>query len=79
MPPATCSLHALTPELGGARCDFVYDNIIEMAKANGAKAGLAAVVVLAICVRKDMIWGSLLGIAGTQAYGYWQRQQLQRE
>ena len=53
--------------------DFIYDNIIVATKANGAKAGLAAVAVLAVCVQKDMLWGSLLGIAGAQAHGWWQR------
>lgn len=56
-------------------CDFLYDNLVEATKANGAKAGLAAAAVLVVCVRKDMLWGSLLGIGGAQAHGWWERRQ----
>jgi SulP family sulfate permease len=56
-------------------CDFLYDNLVEATKANGIKAGLAAATVLAVCVQKDMLWGSLLGIGGAQAYAWWDRRQ----
>ena len=55
------------------RCDFLYDNLVEAARANGASATLAAAAVLAICIWKDMLTGSLLGIAGAQVCGWWQR------
>ena len=58
-------------------CDFMYDNLVENTRANGARAGLAAAAVLAVCVHKDMLWGSLLGIAGTQAYRWWEGRQQQ--
>ncbi|EOD18866.1 hypothetical protein EMIHUDRAFT_209492 [Emiliania huxleyi CCMP1516] len=59
-------------------CDFLYDNLVEATRANGARAGLAAATVLAVCVWKDMLHGSLLGIAGAQACGWWQRRQQRR-
>ena len=55
--------------------DFIYDNLIEATKVNGAKAGLAAATVLAICIQKDMLWGSLIGITGAQVARWWQRRQ----
>ena len=60
-------------------CDFMYANLVEATLANGARAGLAAAAVLVVCVQKDMLTGSLLGIAGAQAYGWWQRRQLKME
>jgi len=59
-------------------CDFLYDNLVEATRANGARAGLATATVLAVCVWKDMLHGSLLGIAGAQACGWWQRRQQRR-
>jgi len=52
--------------------DFLYDNLIAATKERGVKAGLAAFAVLFVCVKKDMLWGSLLGIAVAQALGRWQ-------
>ena len=60
-------------------CDFLYDNLVVATKANGAKAGLAAAAVLTVCVRKDMLSGLLLGIAGSQASMWWERRQQKTE
>ena len=56
--------------------DFMYDNLIANWQENGAKIGLAAFAVLFVCVKKDMLWGLLLGIAAAQGVGWWQRRQL---
>ena len=53
-----------------------YDNLIANWQENGAKIGLAAFAVLFVCVKKDMLWGLLLGIAAAQGVGWWQRRQL---
>ena len=53
--------------------DFMYDNLVEATKARGAKAGLAAAAVFAVCVQQDMLLGSVLGIAGVQLHGWWKR------
>ena len=53
--------------------DFLYDNLVEATRENGLPAGLAAAAVLALCVKKDMLWGSTVGIAGAQAVAWWQR------
>lgn len=54
-------------------CDFLYDNLIAATRDNGWRAGLAGASVLAICVRYDMLVGSLTGIIGFQLAGLWQR------
>lgn len=58
--------------------DFLYDNLIEATRTNGMRAGLAAMAVLAVCVQQDMLVGSLLGIAAAQAFGWWQRRNMQQ-
>jgi SulP family sulfate permease len=55
--------------------DFLWDNLVTASKQNGAPAALGSLAVLAVCVKKDMLWGSLLGIAGFQLAAWWQRQQ----
>lgn len=55
--------------------DFVYDNLVEGTRANGALGGAFAAAVLALCVYKDMLWGLLAGIAAAQAMAWWQRRQ----
>ena len=55
--------------------DFLWDNLVTAAAQNGAAAAAGSVAVLALCVHKDMLWGSLLGVAGFQAAAWWQRQQ----
>ena len=54
-------------------CDFMYDNLFEATQASGAKAGLVAAAVFAVCVQQDMLLGSVLGIAGAQLHGWWKR------
>ena len=44
--------------------DFLWDNLVTAAAQNGAAAAAGSIAVLALCVRKDMLWGSLLGVAG---------------
>lgn len=74
-----CGLVGYIPSLAIAAicvyvgCDFLYDNLIDATRANGIRAGLAAAAVLLISVRKDMLTGSLVGIAGARAYGWWER------
>ena len=55
--------------------DFLWDNLVTAAAQNGAAAAAGSIAVLALCVRKDMLWGSLLGVAGFQVAAWWQRQQ----
>ena len=43
------------------------------------KRHLTSIAVLALCVHKDMLWGSLLGVAGFQVAAWWQRQQQQEQ
>ena len=54
--------------------DFLWDNLVTAAAQNGAAAAAGSIAVLALCVRKDMLWGSLLGVAGFQVAAWWQRQ-----
>tara|TARA_B100000795_G_scaffold128379_1_gene95652 strand:- start:26 stop:364 length:339 start_codon:yes stop_codon:yes gene_type:complete len=59
--------------------DFLWDNLVTAAAQNGAAAAAGSIAVLALCVRKDMLWGSLLGVAGFQVAAWWQRQQQQQQ
>ena len=56
-------------------CDFMYDNLVEAARANGLRAGLAAAAVFVACVKMDMLSGLVLGVAGGQLAGWWERRQ----
>ena len=60
-------------------CDFIYDNLVQTTKDNGIKAGLVSATILAICIWKDMLAGSLIGIVGAQAVGFWKRRQQKIE
>ena len=54
-----------------------YDNLIVATRENGWRAGLAGAAVLAVCVRYDMLVGSLTGILGFQLAGLWSRRGTQ--
>jgi len=51
--------------------DFLWCNLVEAPAEYGLGAGLAAAAVFALCVGKDMLWGSLLGVLGFQLAGWW--------
>ena len=70
--PPTLVIAAICVYIGA---DFLWDNLVTASKQNGAPAALGSLAVLAVCVKKDMLWGSLLGIAGFQLAAWWQRQQ----
>ena len=55
--------------------DFLYSNLVDGWKENGAAAGLAGIGVLALCVYTDMLVGSIVGVAAFQLFGWWQRTQ----
>ena len=46
--------------------DFLWANLVDATRDNGLKAALGSAAVFALCVQKDMIWGSVLGILGFQ-------------
>ena len=60
-------------------CDFLYDNIYDNFRTNGARTGLATSAILAVCVRKDMLWGLITGIVGAQGLGWWNRRTRSKE
>ena len=55
--------------------DFLWDNLVTASQQNGPRAAVASAAVLAVCVQKDMLWGSLLGVAAFQLAAWWQRRQ----
>jgi len=57
--------------------DFLYDNLVEGTRANGALGGAFAAAVVALCVYKDMLWGSLIGVAAAQVAAWWQRRKAE--
>jgi len=60
-------------------CDFLYDNVYDNFQTNGARTGLATSAILAVCVRKDMLWGLITGIVGAQGLGWWNRRTRSKE
>ena len=59
--------------------DFLWSNLVTASRENGAGSALAALAVLGLCVWKDMLTGSLVGIAAFQAAGGWRRRAEKRE